>query len=170
MLSQIPPGDGLTRRIALSNVSAMASDAATPHRARCSRSTTACPAASARPAQNAQTNGRPVKSGPRLSHVDLLGRQRAMIHEERRIPSAARHRTWRAWPQIRRVRHVDGRDLESPRAQHARASTTEVRELVSSSQRADVRIGRRVNSATDATSPSEAIATPGTTRSPGRSG
>ena len=50
-----------------------------------------------------------------------------------------------------------------------RVSATDVRELVSSATVRISRTGTLVNSATDATGPSEAMDTPGTTRSPGRS-
>ncbi len=56
-----------------------------------------------------------------------------------------------------------GRILNS-RAQRTRTSATDVRELVSSAIERTSRIRFRVNSATDATGPREAIETPGTIR------
>ncbi len=55
------------------------------------------------------------------------------------------------------------------RAQRIRVSTADVRDDVSSAIDRTSRIGLRVNSATDATGPSDPMQTPGTMRSPGRS-
>ena len=93
-----------------------------------------------------------------------LVREQRRVADEQRGVSGRQHRR-----EIRRMRQERRRDLEAARAQHSRQHHRRPRGRVERDRSDVAQSAVRVNSATDATGPSDPMHTPGTTRSPGRS-